>query len=89
MKDTYVLAMINGEIYPCLIQRPSNPCLDVGDKIITDRGNAICVTDEIGRYDDDDCVSIICKVMGYKREDLPKVKGTIVERMWAEYEEEE
>ena len=89
MKETYVLAMINGEIYPCIIRRAINPCLDVGDNIITDRGNAICVTEEVGRWDEEDCVATICNVMGYKLEELPKVTGTIVKRMWAQYEEEE
>lgn len=83
-KETYVLAQFsNGMVRPCIIRRATSPFLDIGDRIITDRGNAVCVTTEVGRYAvDEDPVDVICKAMDLGRELLPSVTGQIEERMW-------
>lgn len=83
MKETYVLAMFaNGMVRPCLICQESSPCLTMGDKILTDKGPAICIGREEGRYETRDAVEEICNVMGLGRASLPVAHGTYIERMW-------
>lgn len=85
IKETYVLGMFpNGMVRPCVILRSSNPFLSVGEKIITDHGNAVCLTKEVGRYDieNPDPVTEIAAAMDLGRDLLPKVLGTITETRW-------
>lgn len=83
MKETYVLAVFpNGMVRPCLIRKEESPFLVMGDKIITDKGSAVCIGKEEGRYEERDSVEEICNLMGLGRDSLPVAHGTITERMW-------
>ena len=90
MKETYVLGLFqNGGVRPCIIRRETSPFLAIGDKLITSIGTAICITEEIGRYDNTaDPVGRIADVMDYNRNALPVVMGQIEERMWTDEEKE-
>ena len=87
MKESYVLGMFqNGIVRPCIIRRQYPPLLSIGDRIITDKGNAVCVTTEVGRYGDDDEVQKIADAMDFNRTALPVILGQIDERIWKDEE---
>lgn len=83
MKETYVFGMYkDGRVSPVIIRQESFPLLVVGDKMITDKGNMVCLSEEKGRYTDGNELDRICKVMEMGKDSLPIAIGTIVERYW-------
>lgn len=84
MKETYVLGMFpNGMARPCIIRRETSPFLKIGEKIMTNVGTAVCITEEVGRWsDEEDPVGVIANAMDFNRLALPVVIGQIEERMW-------
>lgn len=88
MKETYVFGMYpNGHVTPVIIRQKVSPLLNIGDKMLTDKGTLVCVTEEKGRYTDGNELDTICKLMDLGKDALPMAIGTITERYWDEEKE--
>lgn len=83
MKETYVFGMYkNGMVTPVIIRQEAAPLLIIGDKMITDKGPMVCISNEVGRYSDENALDRICAVMELGKDSLPIAIGTITERYW-------
>ena len=87
MKDSFVFGMYpNGMVTPVIIRTKEPPFVFIGDKLITDKGTMVCLSEEKGRYSEQDEVERICNVMDMGKESLPMALGTITEKYWHEDE---
>lgn len=87
MKETYVFGQYpNGMVTPVIIREKEPPLVYIGNKLITDKGTMICLSEEKGRYADQNELETLCKVMDIGKDALPMALGTITERYWHEDE---
>ena len=87
MKETYVFGQYpNGMVTPIIIRQKVAPLVSMGDKLITDRGNMICLSEEKGRYSEFNELDLVCKLMELGKDSLPMAIGTVTERYWNEEE---